>query len=224
MTWLTLNWHQVIQLTLAHLGLSVPAIIFSTVIAVPLGRFAYRKPKVGGMILGATSLLYAIPALPLLIIIPALFAIPLRSSLTMIIALVIYGVALLARTAADAFGSVNQKVRESAFAIGYSSPGIFWRVDLPLAIPVILSGVRVVAVSTISLVTVGSLIGVSNLGNLLTDGFQRGIIAEVVTGILATITLALLADGLLLLFGRLITPWTRSNSTQTASTRQGGQE
>jgi osmoprotectant transport system permease protein len=87
---------------------------------------------------------------------------------------------------------------------------VFWRVDLPLAVPVLLAGVRVVAVSTVSLVTIGALIGVPSLGTLLTDGFQRGIPAEVATGVIATMLLALFFDAVLVTAGRILTPWTVS--------------
>lgn len=209
MTWLTTNWQQVVGLIWAHLALSVPAIAISVVVAIPIGRLAYRKPAIGGSLLSITSLLYAIPALPMLIIIPAGFGFSLRSSWTMIIALSVYGVALMVRSAADAFGAVDQKTRDAAVAVGYSPRSIFWTVDLPLATPVLLSGLRVVTVSTIGLVTIGALIGIPSLGSLLTDGFQRGITAEVVTGLLCTVVLALLLDALLLVFGRAITPWNR---------------
>lgn len=209
MTWLSLNWPHVIDLTRNHLQLSIPAIIMSTLIAVPIGRVAWRHSWWGRPLLTAATLLYAIPALPLLIVIPALLGIPLRSSATMIVALSVYGVALLVGTAADAFGSVDARVREAATAIGHSPRSMFWRVELPLAIPVLLSGIRVMTVSTIGLVTIGALIGVPSLGTLLTDGFQRGISAEVTTGVIATIILALLFDALLLLLGWAILPWRR---------------
>lgn len=209
MNWLSQNWSQVGQLTLDHLMLSIPAILLAVVIAVPIGRASFRYHRVGGALTSTATLLYAIPALPMLIVVPVLFGIPLRSNANMVIVLTLYGVALLARSAADGFGSVDRSIRDSATAIGYSRIGAFWRVDLPLAFPVILAGVRVVAVSTISLVTIGALIGVSSLGTLLTDGFQRGITSEVVTGIVATMVLALCIDGLLLLLGRLLTPWLR---------------
>ncbi|MDA1359007.1 ABC transporter permease subunit [Glycomyces luteolus] len=208
MNWLSLNWPQVVELARDHLLLSAPAILLSVLIAVPIGRLAQQRPRIGGTLLGAASLLYAIPALPLLIIIPAIFGIPLRSPATMIIALTVYGVALLVRTAADAFGSVDPRVREAAVAVGHSPRSVLWRIDLPLAVPVLLAGVRVVAVSTVSLVTIGALIGVPSLGTLLTDGFQRGIPAEVATGIIATMALALLFDALLIAAGRALTPWT----------------
>lgn len=210
MRWLSLNWQWVINLTIDHLLLSVPAILVSILIAVPIGRLAYRRPKLGGPLLLVATLLYAIPALPLLIIIPVLFGIPLRSTATMIVALSIYGIALLVRTAADAFASVDANVRDAAIAVGHSPRSVFWKVDLPLAIPVLLAGIRVITVSTIGLVTIGALIGVPSLGTLLTDGFQRGIVAEVATGIIATVLLALLLDAFLLITGRLITPWTRT--------------
>ena len=209
MRWLSANWPWVIELAIDHLLLSVPAILVSVLIAVPIGRLAYRRPKLGGPLLVVATLLYAIPALPLLIIIPALFGIPLRSAATMIVALSVYGVALLVRTAADAFASVDPKVRDAAIAVGNSPRSVFWKVDLPLAVPVLLAGIRVVTVSTIGLVTIGALIGVPSLGTLLTDGFQRGIVAEVATGVIATVLLGLLLDALLLTIGRLATPWTR---------------
>ena len=138
--------------------------------------------------------------------IPSFFGTPLRSPATMIIALTVYGVALMVRTSVDAFNSIPQTTLSAATAIGFSRGSLLWQVELPLAIPVIISGVRVVAVSTI-----GSLIGIQSLGSLLTDGFQRGIVAEVATGVIATVALALIVDALLNLIGRMLTPWTRAS-------------
>lgn len=209
MSWLIANWGAVAGLALDHLLLSLPAILASVLVAVPIGRLAFRRPRVGGPLLSVASLAYAIPALPLLIIIPAIIGTPLRSWQTMVAALTVYGVALLVRTACDAFSAVDPQLRDAAVATGFSPRGLFWRVDLPLAVPVLVSGVRVVAVSTISLVTLGALIGVPGLGTLLTDGFQRGIAAEVWTGVLATAVLALLLDAAVLGIGRALAPWTR---------------
>ncbi|MCQ6307651.1 ABC transporter permease subunit, partial [Bacillus cereus] len=88
-----------------------------------------------------------------------------------------------------------------ATAQGYSGPGRFWSVELPLAGPVLLSGLRVVAMSTVSMVTVGVLVGIPSLGYLFMDGLQRGIVAEIVAGIVATVVVALVIDGALLLLG-----------------------
>lgn len=220
MEWLLNNLDSVLRLTWQHLLLSVPAVLFSVLIAVPIGRLAYRLPRVGGALLVLTALLYAIPALPLLILIPVIFGVPLRSGAVMMIGLTVYGVALLVRTAADAFSAVPAAARDAAMALGYSKSAMLWRVELPLAVPVLLSGVRVVTVSTIGLTTIGSLLGIPSLGSLLTDGFQRGIAAEVITGIVATLLLALLCDALLLLCGRVLAPW----QWRSRSSRRGASE
>lgn len=212
MTWLTTSWPRVLELTWTHLALCVPAIVLSILVAVPLGRLAQRWPRTGGVVLAGASLLYAIPALPLLIIIPVLLGLPLRSPTTMVVALSVYGVALLVRTAADAFGAVDPAVRRAAVAVGHSPRELFWRVDLPLAVPVLVSGIRVVTVSTIGLATIGALVGVPSLGTLFTDGFQRGITAEVVTGVVLTVLLASVLDAVCVLIGRALTPWTRADT------------
>lgn len=219
MRWLFANWDTVAALAVDHLLLSVPAILVSVLVAVPVGRLAFRRPRIGGPLLSIATLAYAIPALPLLIIIPAVLGTSLRSWQTMVAALAVYGVALLVRTACDAFAAVDPRVRDAAVATGYSPRGLFWRVDLPLAVPVLVSGVRVVTVSTISLVTLGALIGVPSLGTLLTDGFQRGIAAEVWTGVLATVVLALLLDAVVLGIGRALVPWNRRSGGRRAAAR-----
>ncbi|GAA3666513.1 ABC transporter permease subunit [Nocardioides ginsengisoli] len=210
MTWLDLNRSYAVDMLVQHVRLAVPAIAISVLVAVVLGRVAWRWPKVGTAVLGGASLLYSVPALPLLIVIPVVLGIPLRSGLTLIVALAVYGTALLAGTAADAFRSVDPRVREAAEAMGFSSMGLFWKVDLPLAVPVLLSGVRVITVSTVSLVTIGALVGIPSLGNLLTDGFQRGIREEILTGLIGTMLLAIVLDALLVATGAVLTPWRRT--------------
>jgi osmoprotectant transport system permease protein len=217
--WLAANWRQIVALTGDHLLLAAPAIVASVLIAVPIGRLAQRHRRVGQPLLGLATLLYAVPALPLLIVIPLLFQVPLRSSATMIAALTIYGVALLVRSAADGFDAVPSTVHDAAVAIGHSNRAIFWRVDLPLAVPVLAAGVRVVVVSTVGLVTIGALIGQSSLGTLLTDGFQRGIVAEVGAGVVSTIVVALALDGLVLLLTRLLTPWAHPATARRGARR-----
>src|SRR5690606_24194865 len=113
-------WEQVVSLAGDHLALSLPAIALSILVAVPLGRFAQRRPRLGGPLTSAAALLYAIPALPMLIVVPVLLGVPLRSNANMIITLAAYGTALLVRSVVDGFGSVDRTVRESATAIGYS--------------------------------------------------------------------------------------------------------
>ncbi len=123
------------------------------------------------------------------------------------------------RAVADGLDSVDPAIRQSATAMGYGGLRRFWTVDFPLAAPVVLAGLRVTAVSTISLATVGILVGVENLGYLFTNGLQRRIIAEVFAGVLAVVVIALLIDLLLLLAGRALMPWTRAVKTPNAARR-----
>lgn len=220
MTWLSHAWPQVLDLARAHLVLAVLAVAASLVIAIPVGYVAARVRRLGAVTTTAATLLYAIPALPLLVVIPALTGVPLRSTATVAIALTCYGIALMVRTATDAFTSVDPVVRQAAEAVGHSRWALCWRVDLPLAAPVLVGGARVLCVSTVGLVTIGALIGVPSLGTLFTDGFQRGIVAEVVTGVLATVALGLLLDGACALAGRATTRWERAGTT--AAPQEGG--
>lgn len=209
MTWLSQNYSTVINLTWIHLWLTIPAVLLSLAIAIPLGWTAHRW-RVGGLLLPLVGILYAIPSLPLFVLIPVFFGTGLRSPLTMIAVLTIYGVAILTRTVSDAFGALPRHVISAATAIGFSTRRRFWSVEFPLAIPVIISGLRVVVVSTVSLVTVGSVVGIQSLGTLFTDGFQRGIISEVVTGIVLTVVLALLLDFCCIIAQKLLLPWSKA--------------
>jgi osmoprotectant transport system permease protein len=210
-TWVWSNLDLIWERTLQHLVLSVPPIILSFVIALPLGWLANRYRPSRGIILTLGGLLYAIPSLPLLVVLPFIVGVMLRSQANMIIALTLYGIALMVRVVADALDSVDPEIRQSATAVGFSRWTEFWQVQLPLAGPVLLAGMRVVTVSTVSLVTVGAVIGVASLGSLFTDGFQRNIQAEIISGLVATVALALLLDAGLVLLGRLLMPWTRSS-------------
>ena len=209
MNWLSGSWALIGELTLTHLTIAVPAIIASVLIAVPIGAWAQRSKGVGGVVLSFLTVLYAVPSLPLLIVIPVLSGITLRSRVNMVVVLTIYGIAVLIRQCAEAFAAVPVDVLESADALGMSRLRRFCTVELPLAVPVIVSGTRVVITSTVALVTIGAFIGVRSLGTLFTDGFQRGLTVEVLAGLVMTIALALLLDALAVGVGALMTPWRR---------------
>src|SRR5215207_240235 len=215
--WLWSNLDRVGELMLVHLALSVPAIILSFVVSVPIGWLAHRYRWSRGVLLSLCALLYAVPSLALFIALPAITGLSLRSPLNLVIALTLYGIAVIVRTATDAFDAVERDVLQSATAMGYSVVGRFWGVELPLAGPVLLSGLRVVIVSTVSLATVGAVIGVPSLGSLFTDGFQRGIQIEIITGIIATIVLALVLDWLSVVSGRMLMPWSSADARSARS-------
>lgn len=212
MTWVLANLELIGQLTLQHLATALPAIVLSFVISIPIGWAANRFRRARGTVLSASALLYAIPSLPLFLVMPLIIGTGLRDSINVTISLTIYGIALMARSTADGLAAVDADVNQSATAIGFSAWSRFWRVELPLAGPVLLAGLRVVAVSTISLTTVGAVLGIGSLGLLFTDGLQRSIPEEVLTGIVLTIAIALIVDLLLVWLGRAIMPWARVKS------------
>ena len=141
-------------------------------------------------------------------LLPPLLGTRILDPINVIVALTVYTVALLVRTVADGLSAVP-RCRELGDRDGYGALRRFAAVELPLSIPVVVAGLRVAAVSNISLVTVGAVIGFGGLGKMFTDGFQRGIPEEIVTGIVLVLLLALIVDGLLLLLGRMLTPWDR---------------
>lgn len=210
MTWVADNLDLIGELMLVHLRQSVIAIILGFVLSLPLGWLAWRYRAARGGILTVTGLLYTIPSLALLMIIPVILGVPAFNEVNLILALTIYAIALMVRSVADGLGSIDASVRLSATAVGYGGGRRFWAVDLPLAGPVILAGLRVTAVSTIALATVGVLIGVTNLGYLFTNGLQRRIIEEVLAGIVAVLIIAILVDLVLVAAGRALMPWTRA--------------
>jgi osmoprotectant transport system permease protein len=219
LNWVVENLELIGSLTIEHIRLSVTPIVLGLVVAVPLGWLAHRYRRIRGVVLPAVGLLYTIPSLALFVVLPPLLGIGFLSELNVTIALTVYAVAIMARSVSDALGSVDDPVRQSATAIGYSPWRRFWAVELPLAGPVILAGLRVTAVSTVSLVTVGILIGVQSLGYLFTNGFQRRIPEEIAAGVVMTVIVALLFDALLVVLGRILMPWARSLSISSAGAR-----
>lgn len=213
MNWVADNLGLIGALTLEHLRQSVVPIVLGLVISVPLGWLAWRYPLIGSGIVTLTGLLYTIPSLALLLLLPAMLGFSIFSDLNLVVALTVYAVALLVRSVADGLRSVDADVRQASVAVGYGAFRRFWAVELPLAGPVILAGLRVTAVSTISLATVGILVGVRNLGYLFTNGYQREIVPEILAGVVVVVLLALVVDGLLLAAGRVLMPWsTRAGS------------
>jgi osmoprotectant transport system permease protein len=207
MEWVWANRADLAALTLTHAWLSAVPVIVGLIVSVPIGWWVSRHPRVGGVVLGLGNILYTIPSLALFVILPGILGTGFLSPINVVVALSIYAIALLVGTSANAFASVSPAVLDAATASGYSDAGRGLRVELPLAGPVLLAGLRVASVSTVSLVSVGALIGVSSLGSLFTDGFRRDFTTEIVVGVVATVGLALIFDLVLVVAGRLLLPW-----------------
>lgn len=211
MTWVLDNLPLIWERTLAHVATSIPPIVLSLLLSLPLGWLAHRYRASRALVLGGAGLLYAIPSLPLFIVLPLVVGTGARDVANVVIALTLYGIALMVRYVAEGLDSVPREAVQAATAMGYPPARRVLTVQLPLAGPVLVAGLRVVSASTISLVTVGAVLGIPSLGLLFVDGFQRGILAEILTGIVATVLLALLFDWALVLLGRLVMPWTSAD-------------
>jgi osmoprotectant transport system permease protein len=207
--WLNSHWGLVLSTSAQHLYLALVPVVIGLVLAIPLGWVATKSGALRAVIFYSFGFIYSIPSLALLVVLPALIATQILDPINLIIALTIYTVALLVRSVVDALTSVPWEVRTAATAMGYRPLRRFFAVELPLSVPVLIAGLRVAAVSSISLVSVGALLGIGGLGNLFNDGFHRNFVGEIVIGVVASLILALITDVVLVLIGRATTPWTR---------------
>ena len=210
MTWLGDNWRTVLDLAVSHLYLAGVPLLIGLVLALPLGWAAKRWSRAYPAIITTTGLLYTIPSLALFVMMPLLLGTKILDPVNVVVAMTIYTVALLVRTVADGLRAVPDHVEQAATAMGYQGLRRLVGVELPLAVPVIAAGLRVAAVSNVSIVSVASIIGVSQLGDLLVDGYNRVIWGELLTGILACVLLALVLDVVIQAGTRALTPWLRA--------------
>lgn len=212
MTWALDHLGEILQRAAAHAYLAGVPLVIGLLLSMPLGWLAYRSPRLRGFLLGATGLLYTIPSLALFIMLPVVLGTGILDSVNVLVAMTIYTVALLTRTVTDALGSVDGPTRAAASAMGLGAVQRFWQVDLPLAVPVLAAGLRVAAVSNVSIVSVASLIGIDQLGYYLTNGYNRSFPTEVWVGIIACLILALLFDMVIRAGAWALTPWQRARS------------
>ena len=190
-----------------HAVLVVIAVAAGVLIAFPLSILAYRHPRTYPPLTWATGILYTIPSVALFVL---LIPITHLSYLTVEIGLIIYTLLILLRNFVVGLRSVSPDVREAATGMGYSRRQLLWRVDVPLAMPAIMAGIRLATVSTVALVTIGFVIGRGALGQLINQGITRLYLPPVWVGVILSIALALTADALLLLLQRVLTPWSKS--------------
>lgn len=209
MTWFLDHLPEVGTLTAWHAYLAGVPLLLGLLIALPLGWAANRTPLIRPLLVGGSGLLYTIPSLALFVLMPLILGTRILDPVNVVAAMTLYTVALLVRTVADGLSAVPEHVRQAATAMGYAGAARFLRVELPLAVPVISAGLRVAAVSNVSIVSVASLIGVPQLGALLTDGFNRAFADPLIVGIVGCLILALFFDVTIVLLARMMTPWLR---------------
>lgn len=210
MGWVADNAGRLLGLFGWHAYLAVAPLVLGLVISIPLGWLARRYRALYPPMIGVTGLFYTIPSLALFVVLPLILGTQILDPVNVVAALTIYTIALLVRTVADGLAAVPDDVVQSATAMGYRRVRRLLQVELPVATPVIAAGMRVAAVSNVSLVSVSALIGVPQLGKLFTEGFQRTYMTPLIAGILGCLVLALLLDAAILALTRLLTPWQRA--------------
>lgn len=212
MRYLIDNFAEVMAITRTHLVLALVPLLLGLLIAIPVGALIRGTGWARKITTTVSSLAYTIPSLALFVIIPPLVGISAIDPLNVIIALTVYSTALLLIAVPTALDTVPAAVLDAADAIGFGRLRRTLTVDMPLALPVFVSTLRVVVVTNIAMVSVGALIGVGGLGKLFTQGYQRDYPEQIVAGIIVTLVLALIFDRLVFLLGKLATPWTRADT------------
>jgi osmoprotectant transport system permease protein len=191
-----------------HAGLTARAVIIALIVALPLAVAAYWIRPLTGPILALSGVLYTIPSLALLALLAP--AVGTTSDTSVLIALVLYALLVLVRNSLAGLTQVPSEVRDAATGMGYGKFGRLWRIELPLALPGIITGLRLATVSTVALVTVGGIIGKGGLGDMILGGFRNNFYkAEIMTASILCVALALVLDLILAGIGRLLTPWTK---------------
>jgi osmoprotectant transport system permease protein len=188
-----------------HLQITAWALVLGIVIAFPLALLARRLPRLQGLILGTATMIYTIPSLALF---PLLVPFTGISSKAVIIGLALYALTILVRSMLAGLTGVPEEVRESARGLGYGRTRLLVRVELPLALPVIMAGLRVATVSTVALTTVGALVSYGGLGNLIQDGVQNNFKAEILAASVLCVVLAVVLDAIIVGVQWSVTPWT----------------
>lgn len=196
---------QIIDATVQHLWITIASVALGMLVSFPLALLARRIVRLETVILGVTTGIYTIPSLALF---PLLVPFTGLSATTVVIGLALYALTILVRALLEGFRSVPDDVRESARGLGYGAGRMLLKVELPLAMPVIMAGLRVATVSTVALTTVGSLVSYGGLGNLIKDGVTTNFRAELLTAAVLCVGLAVLLDVVIVVAQRLLTPWT----------------
>lgn len=196
--------------TWTTIWLAALPLFVGTLLALPFGWWASRVRWLYLPLITSAGILYTIPSIVLFVSMPGIIGTKILDPLNVAIALSVYTFALMVRVSADAFGSVSSDTMASAAAMGFTTRQRLLSVQLPIAVPVLGAGIRVAAVSNVSLVSVASTIGVTQLGALFIEGDQNNDVHPIILALILFILLALVFDGLVLLAIRVLTPWQRA--------------
>lgn len=190
-----------------HLQITVVSVVLGALLALPLAVLARRVRPARPVVLGTAAAIYTVPSLALFSLLLPLTGL---SRETVVIGLVLYSLTVLIRSVLAGLEAVPDDVRDAARGMGYAPLALLWRVELPLAVPVLIAGLRVATVSTVALTTVGTIVGNGGLGDLIYSGLQSNFRAQVLTASVLCLALAGVLDGALVVAERLLTPWRRA--------------
>jgi osmoprotectant transport system permease protein len=207
--WIERNLPMIGSLLVEHIILAVLPVLIAFVVSLPLGYLVHKTKRGANLILAFLGVIYSIPSLALFVMMPLILGTKILDPVNIVVALAIYSTALLVRSVVDGLRAVPPAVRQSATAVGYGWPRRLFGVELPLAMPVIFAGLRVVTVSNIALVSVAVLVGSGALGKLFDLGFASYFYTPIIIALILMLTLSLIFDGLILLIERGTLPWLR---------------
>lgn len=200
----------ILEALVEHVWITVLSVSLGLLIAFPLALLARRYRRLEWLVVGTTTALYTIPSLALFSL---LLPITGFSATTVVAGLVLYSLTILVRNLLEGLRSVPAEVRESAVGMGYGNLRLLFGVELPLALPSVMAGLRVATVSTVALTTVGAIIEVGGLGNLLFEAVITQFRPQVLAASVLCVALAITFDLLLVALQRVLTPWARTRST-----------
>lgn len=200
---------EIVDATVEHIQITIAAVVLAVLIAFPLALVARRLPRLESSILGVSTALYTVPSLALF---PLLVPFTGLTATTVVIGLALYALTILVRSMLEGLRSVPEEVRESATGLGYGATRRLLRVELPLALPVMMGGLRVATVSTVALTTVGTIVSFGGLGNMISDGVLTNFRAELMTASILCVVLAVVLDLLIVGSQWLLTPWTHGKA------------
>jgi osmoprotectant transport system permease protein len=207
--WVERNLPMIGSLLVEHVILAVLPVLIALVISLPLGFLVHKTKRAANLILAFLGVIYSIPSLALFVMMPLILGTRILNPINIVVALAIYSTALLVRSVVDGLRSVSPSVMQSATAVGYGWPRRLFGVELPLAMPVIFAGLRVVTVSNIALVSVAVLVGSGALGKLFDLGFASYFYTPIIIALILMLSLSLIFDALILLIQRGTLPWLR---------------
>jgi osmoprotectant transport system permease protein len=209
---------ELVDATVQHIGITAMSVAIGLLIAFPLALLARHRRGAAGPVLGLTTVLYTVPSLAMFALLTPVFGV---SAAVVVTGLVLYSLTILVRNILAGLQAVPAEVREAARGMGYGSARLLFEVELPLALPAVVAGLRIATVSTVAMTTVGSVVGYGGLGNLISSGMEGFFKAEVLTASVLCVLLALAADVLLMGLQRLLTPWTRAQARAKSRARRG---